>query len=37
MNQPTPDLSNARTQFGTTLAEMSAERPVLLVFLRHLG
>lgn len=37
MNQPTPDLSSARTQFGSTLAELSAERPLLLVFLRHLG
>jgi peroxiredoxin len=37
MNQPTPDLSSAHTQFGTTLAELSANRPLLLIFLRHLG
>lgn len=37
MNYPTPDLSSARTQFGATLAELSAESPLLLVFLRHLG
>lgn len=37
MNNPTPDLSFAHTQFGGTLAELSAERPLLLVFLRHLG
>lgn len=37
MNQPAPDLSQARTQFGQTLAELSADRPLLLIFLRHLG
>lgn len=37
MSTPTPDLSPFRTQHGTTLAELSARQPVLLIFLRHLG
>lgn len=32
-----PDLSRARTQTGATLAELSDETPLLVVFLRHLG
>ncbi len=30
-------LEAARTQQGTTLAQLSFERPVLAVFLRHFG
>lgn len=30
-------LVEARTQTGRTLAELSAEAPLLLVFLRHFG
>ena len=30
-------LTNATTQKGITLARLSSERPLLLVFLRHFG
>lgn len=35
--EPTPDLSQAFTQTGVSLAELAAQQPVLLIFLRHLG
>lgn len=37
MQPLTPDLTQARTQTGATLAELSARQPLLLIFLRHLG
>lgn len=30
-------LNSFRTQNGTTISELSKERPVLLIFLRHFG
>jgi hypothetical protein len=30
-------LAAARTQHGTSLLELSAQRPLLVVFLRHFG
>lgn len=30
-------LTRARTQYGSTLAELSGTKPVVLIFLRHLG
>ncbi len=37
MQKNEPDLTRARTQTGATLAELSSEAPLLVVFLRHLG
>ena len=30
-------MRSIRNQYGETLAEMSAEQPVLVIFLRHYG